>query len=66
MSIRLRRVENSREFSDFDPKYQPEDMFWFHLRMLTMQDLLSKREKYGSEYLDRGNDNADFLSKAKV
>jgi len=65
MNITLRREENAREFSDFDPKYQPEDTFWFHLRMLTMQDLLNKKEKFGSEYFRGGRNSADLISNAK-
>ena|GEM_PF-3158367 len=66
MNITLRREENSREFSDFDPKYQPEDIFWFHLRMLTMQDLLNKKQKLGSEYINGGRIKSDFISDAKI
>jgi hypothetical protein len=36
--------DNSDYQPEFDRKYQPEDTFWFHLRMLTMHDLMEKKK----------------------
>lgn len=49
-------LTNSSKYAVFDPKYQPEDTFWFHLRLLTMQDLLNK---LGTTHFDPSKQQAD-------
>ena len=42
MKVEQNSLTSSNDYSEIDQNYQPEDTFWFHLRLLTMQDLLNK------------------------